>query len=94
MIKKVRHPNFSYYCKQITGLFEGNAKVAEDKLNILLEKYVSTECLSTSAPQENYYLGFMNGVLRKDISLIEEQNSNLESGNGSMDLIVKYRNDI
>ena len=50
--------------------------------------------MSTGVPQENYYLGFMNGVLRKDISLIEEQNSNLESGNGSMDLIVKYRNDI
>ena len=79
MIKKVRHPNFTYYCKPITGLFEGNAKVAGDKLNVLLEKYVFTECLSTGAPQENYYLGFMNGILGKGISLIEEQNSNLES---------------
>ncbi len=70
-------------------MFEGNAKVVEDKLNALLGKNVFTEGLSSGIPQENYYLGFMNGILGKGISLIEEQKSNFESGKGYMDLIIK-----
>ena len=78
----------------ITGLFEGNAKVVEDKLNALLEKYVSIRDFATNAPKENYYHGFINGLLVNGVSLIEEQKSNFESGNGYIDLIIKSRNDI
>ena len=71
----------------ITGLFEDNAKVVEDKLNVLLEKYVSIKDFTTNVPKENYYHGFIN-VLNA-VSLIEEQKSNYESGNGYIDLIIK-----
>ena len=75
-------------------MFEGNAKVVEDKLNVFLEKYVSIRDFAVNAPKENYYHGFINGLLVNGISLIKEQKSNFESGNGYMDLIIKYRNDI
>ena len=78
----------------ITGLFEGNANVVEDKLNVFLEKYVSIRDFAVNAPKENYYHGFINGLLVNGVSLIEEQKSNFESGNGYMDLIIKSRNDI
>ncbi len=78
----------------ITGLFEGNANVVEDKLNVLLEKYVSIRDFAVNAPKENYYHDFINGLLVNGISLIKEQKSNFESGNGYMDLIIKSRNDI
>ena len=73
----------------IKGLFEGNAGIVEEKLNDLLEKYVSIRDFSTNAPKENYYHGFINGLLAGGTSLIEEQKSNFESGNGYIDLVIK-----
>ena len=59
--------------KLISGLFEGNAKVVEDKLNALLEKYVSIRDFATNAPKENYYHNFINKLLINNISLIKKQ---------------------
>ncbi len=73
----------------IKGLFTGDAGVVEDNLNELLAKYVSIRDFSVNAPKENYYHGFMNGLLANGTSLIEEQKSNFESGNGYIDLIIK-----
>ena len=73
----------------IKGLFSGDAEAAEDNLNKLLAKYVSIRDFSVNAPKENYYHGFMNGLLVNGTSLIEEQKSNFESGNGYIDLIIK-----
>ena len=73
----------------VKGLFEGDAEKVQDNLNLLLGKYVSIRDFATNAPKENYYHGFMNGLLVNDISLIEEQKSNFESGDGYIDLIIK-----
>jgi hypothetical protein len=73
----------------INGLFSGDAVAVEDNLNELLAKYVSIRDFSVNAPKENYYHGFMNGLLANGTSLIEEQKSNFESGNGYIDLIIK-----
>ena len=73
----------------IKGLFTGDAGAVEDNLNELLAKYVSIRDFSVNAPKENYYHGFMNGLLANGTSLIEEQKSNFESGNGYIDLIIK-----
>ena len=73
----------------IKGLFTGDAGVVEDNLNELLAKYVSIRDFCVNAPKENYYHGFMNGLLANGTSLIEEQKSNFESGNGYIDLIIK-----
>ena len=70
-------------------MFEGDAEKVQDNLNLLLGKYVSIRDFATNAPKENYYHGFMNGLLVNDISLIEEQKSNFESGDGYIDLIIK-----
>ncbi len=73
----------------VKGLFEGGAETVENCLNGLLEKYVSIRDFSVNAPKENYYHGFINGLLAGSTSLIEEQRSNFESGNGYIDLIIK-----
>ena len=73
----------------IKGFFSGDATAVEDCLNELLAKYVSIRDFSVNAPKENYYHGFMNGLLANGTSLIEEQKSNFESGNGYIDLIIK-----
>ena len=73
----------------IKGLFSGEAETVEDNLNALLTKYVSIRDFVVNAPKENYYHGFINGLLANGASLIEEQKSNFESGNGYIDLIIK-----
>lgn len=73
----------------IKGFFEDDAEKVQDNLNMLLGKYVSIRDFSVNAPKENYYHGFMNGLLVNDTSLIEEQKSNFESGDGYIDLIIK-----
>ena len=72
----------------VKGLFKGDAETVENSLNGLLAKYVSIRDFSTKAPKENYYHGFMNGLLVNDISLIKEHKSNFESGDGYSDLIL------
>ncbi|MBQ8976986.1 MAG: PD-(D/E)XK nuclease domain-containing protein, partial [Succinivibrionaceae bacterium] len=73
----------------VKALFEGDAERVENNLFTLLGKYVSIRDFATNAPKENYYYGFMNGLLVNDISLIEEQKSNFESREGYIDLIIK-----
>ena len=73
----------------VKGLFEGDAEKVQDNLNTLLGKYVSIRDFSVNAPKENYYHGFVNGLLVNGTSLIAEQKSNFESGNGYIDLIIK-----
>ena len=72
----------------IRSMFAGDAEQVENHLNRLLEKYVSIRDFTTNAPKENYYHGFMNGLLINGCSLIREQKSNFESGNGYIDLIL------
>ena len=73
----------------VKGLFEGDTEKVQDNLNTLLGKYVSIRDFSVNAPKENYYHGFMNGLLVNGTSFIEEHKSNFESGNGYIDLIIK-----
>ena len=73
----------------VKGLFEGDAEKVQDNLNTLLGKYVSIRDFSVNAPKEDYYHGFVNGLLVNGTSLIAEQKSNFESGNGYIDLIIK-----
>lgn len=73
----------------VKGLFEGEAEKIQDNLNTLLGKYVSIRDFSVNAPKENYYHGFMNGLLVNGTSFIEEHKSNFESGDGYIDLIIK-----
>jgi hypothetical protein len=73
----------------IKSLFSGNAAETQEHLNSLLAKYVSVRDFATNAPKENYYHGFINGLLVNGVSLIKEQKSNFESGEGYIDLIIK-----
>jgi Holliday junction resolvase-like predicted endonuclease len=75
----------------VKGLFIGDSEMVENSLNELLSKYVSVRDFSTKAPKENYYHGFVNGLLVNGASLIKEQKSNFESGNGYVDLIIKSK---
>ena len=72
----------------IKGLFTGDAELVENSLSGLLAKYVSIRDFSTRAPKENYYQGFMNGLLINGTSYIEEHKSNVESGDGYVDIIA------
>ena len=72
----------------IRNMFAGDEAEVQLHLNRLLEKYVSIRDFATSAPKENYYHGFMNGLLINGCSLIQEQKFNFESGNGYIDLLL------
>ena len=74
--------------KLVKGLFEGDAETVENSLNGLLAKYVSIRDFSVNAPKENYYHGFMKGLLVNGTSYIEEHKSNTEAGDGYADLIL------
>ena len=76
----------------VKGLFEGDAERVLDNLNTLLGKYVSIRDFATNAPKENYYHGFMNGLLVNGTSFIEEHKSNFESGDGYVDIIIASKN--
>ena len=72
----------------MTSLFSGEADKVQEHLNGLLKKYVSIRDFATRAPKENYYHGFMNGLLINSVSYARELKSNVESGNGYVDLII------
>ena len=72
----------------MTSLFSGEADKVQEHLNGLLKKYVSIRDFATRAPKENYYHGFMNGLLINSVSYFQELKSNVESGNGYVDLVV------
>ena len=76
----------------IKSLFEGDAEKVQDNLNLLIGKYVSIRDFATNAPKENYYHGFMNGLLVNGTSFIEEHKSNFESGDGYVDIIIASKN--
>ena len=76
----------------VKGMFEGDAEKVQDNLNTLLGKYVSIRDFATNAPKENYYHGFMNGLLINGTSFIEEHKSNFESGDGYVDIIIASKN--
>ena len=72
----------------MSSLFNGEADKVQEHLNGLLRKYVSIRDFATRAPKENYYHGFMNGLLINSVSYARELKSNIESGNGYIDLII------
>ena len=81
----------NYTTELVKGLFSGNAESVEENINHLLKKYVSIRDFATKAPKENYYHGFMNGLLVNGSTIIQEQNSNMESGNGYVDIMISSR---
>ena len=76
----------------VKALFEGDAERVENNLFTLLGKYVSIRDFATNAPKENYYYGFMNGLLVNGTSFIEEHKSNFESGDGYVDILIASKN--
>ncbi|MBR1924149.1 MAG: PD-(D/E)XK nuclease domain-containing protein, partial [Ruminobacter sp.] len=77
----------------IKGLFTGDAELVETSLCGLLAKYVSIRDFSVNAPKENYYHGFVNGLLINATSYMEEHKSNMESGDGYADIIAISKSD-
>jgi hypothetical protein len=84
------NPNIKNYTTNfVKGLFTGDATSVENNLTLLLNKYVSLRDFATKAPAENYYHGFLNGLLISNSIIIKQHVSNLESGNGYVDLYLK-----
>ena len=76
----------------VKALFEGDTERVENNLFTLLGKFVSIRDFATNAPKENYYYGFMNGLLVNGTSFIEEHKSNFESVDGYVDIIIASKN--
>ena len=84
------NPNIKNYTANfVKGLFTGDAASVENNLTLLLNKYVSLRDFATKAPAENYYHGFLNGLLIERADFIKTHVSNIESGNGYVDLILE-----
>ena len=73
----------------IKALFNGDKDTIEQNLTSLLKKYVSIRDFATKAPAENYYHGFLNGLLIERADFIKTHVSNIESGDGYVDLILQ-----
>ena len=84
------NPNIKNYTTNfVKGLFTGDATSVENNLTLLLNKYVSLRDFATKAPAENYYHGFLNGLLIERADFIKTHVSNIESGDGYVDLILQ-----
>ena len=84
------NPNIKNYTTNfVKGLFTGDATSVENNLTLLLNKYVSLRDFATKAPAENYYHGFLNGLLIERADFIKTHVSNIESGDGYVDLILE-----
>ena len=71
----------------IDELLAGNAKKATGSLRTLLRGYLSLRDNATRAPDENFYHGFLNGLLAAAGDYIGEFRSQPEAGSGYADLI-------
>ena len=69
---------------------EGNCDAMADVLVPLLENYVSVRDTATKAPAENYYHGFLMGLLSCAGSYARDLRSNAEAGDGYSDIIFTY----
>ena len=71
----------------IDELLAGDAKKATGSLRTLLRGFVSIRDNATRAPHENFYHGFLNGLLAAAGDYIGEFRSQPEAGSGYADLI-------
>lgn len=67
--------------------FSGDARTMQRLLSEILESYVSVRDAATKAKSENYYHGFLIGLLGSADAVIKNLRSNPESGNGYADLL-------
>ena len=68
------------------ALFAGNRESVKEQLSELLESYVSVRDTATRANAENYYHGFLLGLL-SSTGMVKNMESNREAGDGFADLI-------
>lgn len=66
---------------------EGDSDAMTDVLVPLLENYVSVRDTATKAPAENYYHGFLVGLLSCAGSYAKDLRSNAEAGDGYSDIL-------
>ena len=67
--------------------FTGDARAMQRLLSEMLESYVSVRDSATKAKAENYYHGFLIGLLGSADAVIKNLRSNPEAGDGYADLI-------
>ncbi len=67
--------------------FSGDARTMQRLLSEMLESYVSVRDSATKAKAENYYHGFLIGLLGSADAVIKNLRSNSEAGDGYADLL-------
>ena len=74
------------------NLFEGKSEIASDTIYNLLQSYISIRDNATKAPHENYYHGYLNGLISNcSVNFFSEYHSNYESGDGYADIVFKSK---
>ena len=68
------------------AIFEGDPESVKERLSVLLENYVSIRDAATRAKAENYYHGFLLGLL-SSTGMVKNIKSNREAGDGYADLL-------
>ena len=68
------------------ALFEGDCDTASDNIYDLLQCYVSVRDFAVKSKPENFYHGFLSGVLTNCQDSISDYHSNSESGDGYTDI--------
>ena len=68
------------------AIFNGDVQAVKTKLSELLDNYVSVRDTATKANAENYYHGFLMGLLSSSTS-VKNLSSNKESGDGFADML-------
>ena len=70
----------------LTCIFNADAKQLRLAINNALAKFISFRDVSTNAPKEYYYHGFLNGVFSTQTGHLMNYASNQESGEGYPDI--------
>ncbi len=69
------------------SLSDGDAGTAQKLLSKYLKSFVSLRDFATKAKPENFYHGFLSGILSCSGNIISEYRSNAEAGDGYADII-------
>ena len=80
-------PQVQKAAKILQSVFNADAEQLRLAINDALAKFISFRDVSTSAPKEYYYHGFLNGVFSTQTEHLMNYVSNPEAGNGYADII-------
>lgn len=82
-------PIQSYTTNIVKGLFLGNENIVQKNINKLLTRYISINDLSSTDPNDNYYIGVLHSIFDKFGTTVTERIFNFDTPEGYAEFILR-----